>query len=696
MHGAPAVEGGRQRGDAPEPADQQHHVRAERAVLDPAAGRDVEHRLDERRDARGVAAQQQPLELAVRAGEGRRRRGAPAELDVGRQLAPARLEPVDALAGDRALVAGDRPGGVHAGDHRRLDAAAVHAVAGPVAGELEVGEAGVAGGQPVLHRPGRREHVALPGRRVGAPVLGVEAGRARAAVAVHEHAPVERAGRACVRPQHPQVALDELDRVLLGAVGRLGVGLARAVVEHAAEVADRLRSVGRQPGLAREQVGHVAERVERLDVAARHRVLVELPAQLARVAIGPELERLGADGHGRLDAAPEALVACHQLAAQVGQGPHRDAQHHLVEVAAALERARGAPERVQLGLEVDPLRRGLELLPVRLARPARQPLDGNERVVALDVLGQLDLADDLDRVDAVAAGVQSGDRVEELEAHAAPQEHLVERGEDDVAHPRLHLVHDRAAVAEGESEQVAGGGAGGAVGGVDVAAGVGEGHVVDGPQGGGALGRRAPDRHLAGAVAAQPDGPVLAVDHVEAVLEDAVLDDAGDRGDARVDDREEEAQVGVVPIAAGDDGRPEPLPERLEQAHEQQRLGGVLGDRVVGVPGAERRRGARPARAGARRRRTAARAGRRRGRRPGSRTSRGSGRGGRRPEGDRRAGRAGSASRRAQSGRRWRRSPRRWAARRGRPGAGCCAGSRSAARASRPPGGRRGSARRSP
>jgi hypothetical protein len=277
----------------------------------------------------------------------------------------------------------------------------------------------------MLDRPGGRQHVALPRRGVGAPVLRVEAGRAGAIVAVDQHVPVERAGGCGAGPERAEVALHELDRVLLDAFGRLIVRLAVAVLEHAADVADRPRPVGWKPGLAREQVGHVAVGVERLDVAAGHGVLVEFPAELLGLAIGPQLEGLRTDRDRGLDAAPEALVARHQLPADVGQRTDRDAEHHLVEVAAALERMRRAPERIQLGFEVGPPGGGLELIPAGLAGPAGQVAHWLERVVLLDPGRQVGLAHDLDRVDAVAARVQGGDGVEELKAHAAAVEHLV-------------------------------------------------------------------------------------------------------------------------------------------------------------------------------------------------------------------------------------------------------------------------------
>jgi hypothetical protein len=46
--------------------------------------------------------------------------------------------------------------------------------------------------------------------------------------------------------------------------------------------------------------------------------------------------------------------------------------------------------------------------------------------------------------------------MEELEAHARPHEHLVERREDDVAHAGLHAPEERAAIREEGAQHAAG------------------------------------------------------------------------------------------------------------------------------------------------------------------------------------------------------------------------------------------------
>ena len=69
--------------------------------------------------------------------------------------------------------------------------------------------------------------------------------------------------------------------------------------------------------------------------------------------------------------------------------------------------------------------------------------------------------------------------VEELEAHAAPLEHLVERREHDVAHAGLHPPEERAAVGEERAHAPRSACAGGEARPRDVAVLVGEGEVVE-------------------------------------------------------------------------------------------------------------------------------------------------------------------------------------------------------------------------
>ena len=214
--------------------------------------------------------------------------GATAVLDVRGKLARGAA----ARRGSCPVIGAPQPcqpaGRLHAGRHRRLHAAAVDAVRGPVAGEHEVGAS------PSRSRAARcsTDPAGVSTYRsqaedVGAPVLGVETRLARSRRRGRPARSQSNAPPALRRPATATRGRARRTRSRSLARGRSPgscVSPAR-LVEHAAEVADRLRTVGRLPGLARQQVGHVAVGVERLDVAAGDRVLVVLPAELRGRAV---------------------------------------------------------------------------------------------------------------------------------------------------------------------------------------------------------------------------------------------------------------------------------------------------------------------------------------------------------------------------------------------------------------------------
>ena len=192
-HRAPAVERRRQRGDAVEAADQQHHARAERAVLDAAPGRHVEHRARPApRCSCASPSSSRPWSRPPSQRERRRRRRAAAELDVGRQLARLRL-----AASGCSCRGSTRSSPVIAAPRRMPEITAASTqppsmpllVQSPASVRLAKPESPE--GSRCSTDAGGREHVALPRRDVGAPVLGVEARRAGAVVAVDERVPVE-------------------------------------------------------------------------------------------------------------------------------------------------------------------------------------------------------------------------------------------------------------------------------------------------------------------------------------------------------------------------------------------------------------------------------------------------------------------------------------------------------------------------
>ncbi len=99
--------------------------------------------------------------------------------------------------------------------------------------------------------------------------------------------------------------------------------------------------------------------------------------------------------------------------------------------------------------------------------------------------------------------------VEELEPHAAPPQHLVERREHDVAHPGSHLPEESAAVGEEGADRAAQRLPRGDPRPSDVAVLVGEGEIVERAH------ERARDRALRGAVQQQPLAAIVVVDGVE-------------------------------------------------------------------------------------------------------------------------------------------------------------------------------------
>ena len=80
----------------------------------------------------------------------------------------------------------------------------------------------------------------------------------------------------------------------------------------------------------------------------------------------------------------------------------------------------------------------------------RQALDPDQRVVLVDTVGEADLTADGDRLDGLMLRVemQRIDPVEELEPDPAAAQHLIDRGDDDVAHPGGHLPEERTLVLE--------------------------------------------------------------------------------------------------------------------------------------------------------------------------------------------------------------------------------------------------------
>ena len=102
----------------------------------------------------------------------------------------------------------DRPRGLPAGHHRRLDAFNIEAAVDPGAGEKEMGKPRTVGGQTPSRRTRRRTRTAGPGIDVGLYDLVVDPILARCFVGVEQQIPVEWIPETGGRPQHLRLLLE--------------------------------------------------------------------------------------------------------------------------------------------------------------------------------------------------------------------------------------------------------------------------------------------------------------------------------------------------------------------------------------------------------------------------------------------------------------------------------------------------------
>jgi hypothetical protein len=150
--------------------------------------------------------------------------------------------------------------------------------------------------------------------------------------------------------------------------------------------------------------------------------------------------------------------------------------------------------------------------------------------------------------------------VEELELYPAPLEHFVKRGEDRVAHPGLHLPHERPFVSQEQAHVGAEGHAGRDIWRGQVTALISEQGVVQA----GGQGRVQGAPAVVHQVFAQP-GPVLQiVDRVEAALQNFVFDDAAQTAVGEVQ-RQPQAAVGGVRVNLVFDDLPEEDHEEFQK-----------------------------------------------------------------------------------------------------------------------------------
>ena len=227
---------------------------------------------------------------------------------------------------------------------------------------------------------------------------------------------------------------------VLGGVGAhpgAGRGVApRAVGQHRAEVAERLRRTGRRPRLHRQEVGHRRVGVERLAAAGDDGAGIG-PPERGLVGAQPHLERL------RATVDMPVAIACHRSslrtrsAAQRDRRADRDRQHGDVEVDAARERRSGAGRDGRTGA-------------VRGRRSGRRRPAAQRTVVRVWSPGvsAWTVTSMRSTVEPSHEGRKRLDVVEEAELHAAPAQRLVQRGDHDVAHPGAHAPGQRSLVAE--------------------------------------------------------------------------------------------------------------------------------------------------------------------------------------------------------------------------------------------------------
>ena len=177
------------------------------------------------------------------------------------------------------------------------------------------------------------------------------------------------------------------------------------------------------------------------------------PAERRLVLAQPELERLGRHGGHVLDQLAPRRPVGDQLGAHELRHPDGDGEHQHIEVLAGAEDPDGGVG-ARRGVRFERRRIGAgrhgELVEQRGRREARQALDLDEGLVALDAGRQARLHAERHGGDRPPVGghVQPIDAVEEAELDAAPAQGLVQRSEDDVAHPGRHLPEDRALVVE--------------------------------------------------------------------------------------------------------------------------------------------------------------------------------------------------------------------------------------------------------
>ena len=100
-----------------------------------------------------------------------------------------------------------------------------------------------------------------------------------------------------------------------------------------------------------------------------------LPSELPHVGLQPHLKRLRRDGLHVIDHGPPAGIALDDFATDVGHSSYSYTENHEIEIRSHLQHPPVTATRLEEFLEIPTLvlelLRVLELVPQRLARPAR-------------------------------------------------------------------------------------------------------------------------------------------------------------------------------------------------------------------------------------------------------------------------------------------------------------------------------------
>src|SRR5262249_53322825 len=142
-------------------------------------------------------------------------------------------------------------------------------------------------------------------------------------------------------------------------------------------------------------------------------------------------------------------------------------EHHQIEFPADTQSlatdATPVPERLERPSLLTQQPAELELPPVGRARPARQPLDVDQR---LELAAAADRSLHVELKGGYMPALSPARRlrarqldvlqtVKELEAPPTSLQYLVERGEYDVSHARLHAPEERTAIGEERADHCA-------------------------------------------------------------------------------------------------------------------------------------------------------------------------------------------------------------------------------------------------